>query len=62
MEFAAGSESLDSNHFSSIDKSRQVETTTDSDTIHKCRTAATESLPATLACSIKTEIAPQNLD
>jgi hypothetical protein len=62
VELVAGGESLDSNHFGSIDKRRQVETPTNCDTIHECRAAATESLPATLACSKKIEIALQDLD
>jgi hypothetical protein len=62
MELVAGGESLDSHHVSSIDKSRQVETPTHGDAIHESRTAATESLTATLARSKEAEIALQNLD
>jgi hypothetical protein len=62
MELIAGGQSLDGSHFGSIDKSGQEETTADSNAVHQRRTAATESLPATLACSKKAEIPPQNFE
>src|SRR6267378_7171938 len=62
MEFGTEGESLHSSDFSSIDKSRKVETPAHSNSVHECRTAATEPLPATFACSEKTEIPPQDLD
>src|SRR5262249_30546182 len=62
MEFGARRESLDGDDFSSIDKSRQVETSAHGHTIHECRTTPTKSLPATLTRAKQTEFAPQNID
>src|SRR5438128_3477288 len=62
MQLAAGSESLDGNDCSAVGKSRQVKTSAHRDPVHECRTTAAEPLPATLACSIQTELATQDLE
>src|SRR5437016_5573920 len=62
MQLIAGSESLDGNHFSAVDKSREIETPAHRDPVDDCRTAAAQPLPATFAGSKKTELAAQNLE